>query len=101
MWVYEYNNVSHYVKGDITQDAMNALINTVYSAVRVSDPMIDDSYESQVSLVVTCSNSDGEYTLTFSDFSDKEILIVKEDSKGRQFAVYEIAGVVNYLKNLG
>ena len=52
-------------------------------------------------MVITCSNLDGEYTLTFSDFSDSELLIVKEDSKGRQFAVYEIADVVNYLKNLG
>ena len=85
MWVYEYNNVS----------------DTVYSAVRVSDPVIDDSYEKQINLVITCSNLDGEYTLTFSDFSDSELLIVKEDSKGRQFAVYEIADVVNYLKNLG
>ena len=101
MWVYEYNNVSDYVDGDISQVAMNALINTVYSAVRVSDPVIDDSYEKQINLVITCSNLDGEYTLTFSDFSDSELLIVKEDSKGRQFAVYEIADVVNYLKNLG
>ena len=101
MWVYEYNNVSDYVDGDISQVAMDALINTVYSAVRVSDPVIDDSYEKQINLVITCSNLDGEYTLTFSDFSDSELLIVKEDSKGRQFAVYEIADVVNYLKNLG
>ena len=101
MWVYEYNNVSDYVDGDISQVAMNALINTVYSAVRVSNPVIDDSYEKQINLVITCSNLDGEYTLTFSDFSDSELLIVKEDSKGRQFAVYEIADVVNYLKNLG
>lgn len=101
MWVYEYNNVSDYVDGDISQVAMNALINTVYSAVRVSDPVIDDSYEKQINLVITCSNLDREYTLTFSDFSDSELLIVKEDSKGRQFAVYEIADVVNYLKNLG
>ena len=101
MWVYEYNNVSDYVDGDISQVAMNALINTVYSAVRVSDPVIDDSYEKQINLVITCSNLDGEYTLTFSDFSDSELLIVKENSKGRQFAVYEIADVVNYLKNLG
>ena len=80
---------------------MNALFNTVYPAEGVSHPVIDDSYEKQINLVITCSNLDGEYTLTFSDFSDSELLIVKEDSKGRQFAVYEIADVVNYLKNLG
>ena len=100
MWVYEYNNVSNYVEGDITADSMDTLINTVYSAVRVNDPIINDDYESSVNLSVTCSNSGSEYTLTFSDFSDGELLIVKDDGTNRQFAVYEIAGVVEFLNTL-
>ncbi len=100
MWVYEYNNVSNYVKGDISKDAMDLLISTVYSAVRVNDPIINDDYESSVNLSVTCSNSGSEYTLTFSDFSDGELLIVKDDGTNEQFAVYEIAGVVEFLNTL-
>ena len=101
MWVYEYNNVSSYVDGDIPASSMTNLINTVYASTRVNEPSIDDSYESQVSLSVNCSNNDSNYTLTFSDFSENQLLIVKNDGESEQFAVYEVANVVNYLNSLG
>ena len=101
MWVYEYNNVSSYVDGDIPASSMTNLINTVYASTRVNEPSIDDSYESQVSLSVNCSNNDSNYTLTFSDFNSNQLLIVKNDGESEQFAVYEVANVVNYLNSLG
>lgn len=101
MWVYEYNNVSSYVDGDIPASSMLNLINTVYASTRVSEPIINDDYESQVSLSVNCINEESKYTLTFSDFSENELLIVKNDGELKQFAVYEIDNVVNYLNSLG
>lgn len=101
MWVYEYNNVSSYVDGDIPASSMTNLINTVYASTRVNEPIIDDTYESQVSLSVKCKNNDNNYTLTFSDFNTNQLLIVKNDGESEQFAVYEIENVVNYLNSLG
>ena len=100
MWVYEYNNVSNYVSGDIPASSMLNLINTVYAAERISDPIVDDAYESTISFTVNCSNDDNNYTLTFKDFNEDQLLIIKNDGTQEQFAVYEIAGVVNYLNSL-
>ncbi len=100
MWVYEYNNVSTYTEGDINRDAMDTLIDTIYSSKRVNDPVIKKDYESTISLQVTCRTIDTKYTLTISDFSENEILIVKDDGINRQFAVYEINEVVNFLNGL-
>ena len=101
MWVYEYNNVSSYVDGDIPASSMVNLINTVYTATRVNEPVIDDNYESQVSLTVNCKNDESNYTLTFSDFNENQLLIMKNDGVQEQFAVYEVNNVVNYLNSLG
>lgn len=100
MWVYEYNNVSSYIDGDIPVSSMVNLINTVYAATRVNEPIIEDDYESQVSLTINCSNVDDNYTLTFSDFAENQLLIVKTEDESEQFAVYEVEDVVNYLKSL-
>ena len=100
MWVYEYNNVSNYVSGDIPASSMLNLINTVYATERINDPIVDDAYESTISFTVNCSNDDNNYTLTFKDFNEDQLLIIKNDGTQEQFAVYEIAGVVNYLNSL-
>ena len=100
MWVYEYNNVGHYVSGDISKEAMDSLINSVYLATRINDPIIDSDYESLISLEIICSTLETKYTLTFSDFNENQLLIIKDDNETKQFAVYEIEGVVDFLNNL-
>lgn len=99
-WVEDYLNKSNYVSGDITSVLTKALITTVGSAKRIEEPIIDDDYESEISLSVTCSSAQKQYTLTFSDFAQDQLLVIKEEDSHKQFAVYEFGGVVNYLNSL-
>ena len=100
MWVYEYNTISKYVKGDIESNKMNDLILKVYESTRINNPVIDDNYESQTSIEVICAIEDETYTLTFKDFNVNQLLIVKNYRGVSQFAVYEIDNVSAFLESL-
>ena len=99
-WISDYLKHSNYESGDITSILTTALITTVSSLNRVEEPVIPDDYESEISLSVNCSMGQDEYTLTFSDFTSEELLVVRENGTDKQFAVYEFGGVVNYLNSL-
>ena len=90
MWIYDYENLSLYVNGDITQNAMSRVISTIHEAERVNNPTIVDDYEAEVILKVNASTESIGYTLTFQDFSENELLVIKQMNNKTQFAVYTL-----------
>lgn len=99
-WIYEYENLSLYVTGDITKEAMDSLVKKIYESEKVSDPIINDEHESTVSINVNASIESVGYSLTFKDFSTNELIVIKEKGNDTQFAVYEIENVIDYLNSL-
>ena len=100
MWLYDYENLSLYINGDITEDAMSELISTVHGAERIDNPSINDDYESRVILKVNASINGISYTLTFQDFSESELIVIKEMNNNTQFGVYAIENVIDFLNGL-
>lgn len=99
MWVYEFNTLSEYISGDITEKAIIDIIKTIYKSKKLDNPTIKD-YESKVSLEATCSIDGNKYSLVFQDFSENELLVKKISDDNIQFAVYEINDIINYLNGL-
>ncbi len=99
MWVYEFNNLSEYLSGDITEKAIIDIIKTIYKSKKQENPIIKD-YESKVSLSATCSTDGVKYNLIFQDFGENELLVKKVSGDTIQFAVYEINGIIDYLNGL-
>lgn len=100
MWIYDYENLSLYVNGDITQNAMSRVISTIHEAERVNNPTIVDDYEAEVILKVNSSIESIGYTLTFQDFSENELLVIKQMNNKIQFAVYTLENVIDFLNSL-
>ena len=100
MWIYDYENLSLYVNGDITQNAMSRVISTIHEAERVNNPTIVDDYEAEVILKVNSSIESIGYTLTFQDFSENELLVIKQMNNKTQFAVYTLENVIDFLNSL-
>ena len=100
MWIYDYENLSLYVNGDITQNAMSRVISTIHEAERVNNPTIVDDYEAEVILKVNASTESIGYTLTFQDFSENELLVIKQMNNKTQFAVYTLENVIDFLNSL-
>ena len=98
MWVYEYNNLSAYINGDISEKAMVNLIDKVYNSKNVEPVMTD--YKNEYSLKVNCDENGDKYSLIFEDFSENELLVKKEMNGNTKFAVYEIENVKTYLRGL-
>ena len=99
MWVYEYNSLSAFVSGSITEKAMIKLIGDIYDTKRVEDPKITD-YKSQVKIKVNCHARKYDYELVFEDFSENELKVTKLYEDHEQFAVYTMENVVEYLNSL-
>lgn len=100
MWIYDYENLSLYVNGDITQNAMSRVISTIHEAERVNNPTIVDDYEAEVILKINASTESIGYTLTFQDFSENELLVIKQMNNKIQFAVYTLENVIDFLNSL-
>ena len=100
MWIYDYENLSLYVNGDITQNAMSRVISTIHEAERVNNPTRVDDYEAEVILKVNASTESIGYTLTFQDFSENELLVIKQMNNKTQFAVYTLENVIDFLNSL-
>lgn len=100
MWIYDYENLSLYVNGDITQNAMSRVISTIHEAERVNNPTIVDDYEAEVILKINASTESIGYTLTFQDFSENELLVIKQMNNKTQFAVYTLENVIDFLNSL-
>ena len=100
MWIYDYENLSLYVNGDITQNAMSRVISTIHEAERVNNPTIVDAYEAEVILKINASTESIGYTLTFQDFSENELLVIKQMNNKIQFAVYTLENVIDFLNSL-
>ena len=100
MWIYDYENLSLYVNGDITQNAMSRVISTIHEAERVNNPTIVDAYEAEVILKINASTESIGYTLTFQDFSENELLVIKQMNNKTQFAVYTLENVIDFLNSL-
>ena len=98
MWVYEYNSLSAYLDGDISEKAMSGLIDKVYNSKKI-EPVISD-YKNEYSLKVNCDKNGDKYSLIFEDFNDNQLLVKKEVNKDIKFAVYEIEDVKMYLEGL-
>ena len=98
MWVYEYNSLSAYLDGDISEKAMSSLIDKVYNSKRV-EPVISD-YKNEYSFKVNCDKNKEPYTLVFEDFGDNQLIVKKEVDGKLIFAVYEINNVRSYLGGL-
>lgn len=98
MWVYEYNSLSAYIDGDISEKAMTNLIDKVYNSKNI-EPVITD-YKNKYSLKVNCDKNGDKYSLIFEDFNDNQLLVKKEVNKDIKFAVYEIEDVKMYLEGL-
>lgn len=99
-WIYEYENLSLYINGDITKEAMESLVKKVYEIEKIDDPAIVDEYESVVSITVSASIDSVSYSLTFKDFSANELIVIKEKGNDTQFAVYKMDNVIDYLNSL-
>lgn len=98
MWVYEYNSLSAYLDGDISEKAMSNLIDKVYNSKRV-EPVISD-YKNEYIFKVNCDKNKEPYTLVFEDFGDNQLIVKKEVDGKLTFAVYEINNVRSYLGGL-
>ena len=98
MWVYEYNSLSAYLDGDISEKAMSSLIDKVYNSKRV-EPVVSD-YKNEYSFKVNCDKNKEPYTLVFEDFGDNQLIVKKEVDGKLTFAVYEINNVRSYLGGL-
>lgn len=98
MWVYEYNSLSAYLDGDISEKAMSSLIDKVYNSKRV-EPVVSD-YKNEYSFKVNCDKNKEPYTLVFEDFGDNQLIVKKEVDGKLIFAVYEINNVRSYLGGL-
>lgn len=98
MWVYEYNSLSAYLDGDISEKAMTNLIDKVYNSKNI-EPVITN-YKNKYSLKVNCDKNGDKYSLTFEDFNDNQLLVKKEVNGNIKFAVYEIEDVKMYLEGL-
>lgn len=99
MWVYEYTNMSSFVSGDITEKAMNGLIDTIYKSKEVEDPVINN-YKSTISINVLCNNNGNDYNLYFEDFNDNELIVRREEKGVVKFKVYYIENVRDFLNSL-
>ena len=98
-WAIDYLNHGEYISGDLTDAYARALITVLSTTEQVENIIIDDDYKSSISLNVEYSDEKGKYTLTFSDFNENQLLVVKTyDDGDTQFVVYEINSVVSYLK---
>ena len=98
-WAIDYLNHGEYISGDLTDAYARALITVLSTTEQVANIIIDDDYKSSISLNVEYSDEKGKYTLTFSDFNENQLLVVKTyDDGDTQFVVYEINSVVSYLK---
>lgn len=100
MWLYDYENLSLYVNGDITQNAMSEIISTIHSSEKVDNPTIVDDHEAEVILKVNASMDGVGYSLTFEDFSENELIVIKEMNNKTQFAVYTVENVIDFLNSL-
>ena len=100
MWVYEYNELSEYVNGDILESKMVDIIKKIYESTRNNDAIINDEYKSEIEIKVNCRIEDENYILTFKDFSENELLIVKEEKGVKQFAIYNVENVKDFLNSL-
>ena len=98
MWVYEYNSLSAYLDGDISEKAMSSLIDKVYNSKRV-EPVVSD-YKNEYSFKVNCDKNKEPYILVFEDFGDNQLIVKKEVDGKLIFAVYEINNVRSYLGGL-
>lgn len=98
MWVYEYNSLSAYIDGDMSEKAMTNLIDKVYNSKNI-EPVITN-YKNKYSLKVNCDKNGDKYSLTFEDFNDNQLLVKKEVNGNIKFAVYEIEDVKMYLEGL-
>ena len=99
MWVYEYINLSSFISGDITEKAMNGLIDTIYKSKKEDNPVISN-YKKTISINVLCSNNKEDYNLYFEDFSDNQLIVKKEEKGVVKFAVYDIENVKDLLNSL-
>ena len=100
MWVYEYNELSEYVNGDILESKMVDIIKKIYESTRNNDAIINDEYKSEIEIKVNCRIEDENYILTFKDFSENELLIIKEEKGVKQFAIYKVENVKGFLNSL-
>ncbi len=100
MWVYEYNELSEYVNGDILESKMVDIIKKIYESTRNNDAIINDEYKSEIEIKVNCRIEDENYILTFKDFSENELLIIKEEKGVKQFAIYNVENVKDFLNSL-
>ena len=99
IWIYDYNSLSTFVSGDITEKAMISLMGDIYDSKRVENPIITD-YKSTIKIVINAHMAKYDYKLIFEDFSADEIKVTKMYDNVKQFAVYNINNCVEYLKNL-
>lgn len=99
MWIYEYNSLSSFLNGDILEQSMVGLIDKIYNSKRVDDPKISN-YQSKYNISVNCDQNGVNYKLTFKDFSENELLVVKTVNNNLQMAVYEINDVLDFLGGL-
>ena len=99
VWLYEYNSLSTFVGGDITEKAMIKLIETIYSAKRVENPILTD-YKPKVKISIDCHMQKYDYKLIFEDYNKNEIKVTKKNGEIEQFAVYHIENAKEYLNSL-
>ena len=99
MWVYEYNDLTTFVSGDITEKAMIKFIKDIYDAKRVEDPKITE-YKSKIKININCHMTKYDYQLVIEDFSENEIKITKLYDDRTMFAVYTMENASEYLESL-
>ena len=94
-----YINLSSFISGDITEKAMNGLIDTIYKSKKEDNPVISN-YKNTISINVLCNNNGKDYNLYFEDFSDNQLIVKKEEKGVVKFAVYDIDNVKDLLNSL-
>lgn len=100
-WITIYTDQSKLEESNITITSAVLLMLELQNSERVSNPIIDDTYKSEVSINLFCSQLlANKYTIEIKDFKEDEILVVKTLVNEKQFAVYKVENAKEFLRGL-
>ena len=99
-WIYEYKELSKIEEININEASMTRLIDILNNAKRNINPVVDDNYKSSKSINLLCSLKTSKYSLEIKDFSENEIVVIREEANKKKFAVYEVGNAKATLEGL-
>lgn len=99
-WIYEYRELSKIEETNVSEASITRLIDVLNNAKRNINPVVDDSYKSSKSINLLLSLKTSKYSLEIKDFSENEIVVIREEANKKKFAVYEVGNAKATLEGL-